>query len=107
MQIKMDGGYTLKTLTVNGVDFLPMASFDKATLTYTLMLSCIREDKHIQAEAEKLSQDGPVADAGTEENNTILPILIAVAAAAVTVTVLAGGAVVIVATRARKKGRKQ
>ena len=105
VQIKMDGGYTLKTLTVNGADYLPMASFDKTTLTYTLTISGIREDKHIQAEAEKLSQDGPVADAGAEqnENKKSLTVIIAVAAAAV----VALGVVAAVVIRARKKGHKQ
>ncbi len=106
VQIKVDGGYTLKSLTVNDVDFLPMASYDKTTLTYTLTVSGIREDKHIQAQAEKLSQDGPVADAGLEgnENKTNLPVIIAVAVLAVAVL---GGAAVAVVTRARKKGQKQ
>ena len=104
VQIKMDGGYTLKSLTVNGVDFLPMASFDKTTLTYTLTISHIREDKHIQAEAEKLSQDGPVAENAGEGNKINLPVILAVAA--VSAAALCG-AVVMVAARARKKGRKQ
>lgn len=106
VQIKMDGGYTLKTLTVNGVDFLPMVSYDKTTLTYTLTISGIREDKHIQAQAEKLSQDGPVADAAAEQNSskmTNLPVIIAVVVASVAVL----GAIAVVATKARKKGRKQ
>ena len=104
VQIKMDGGYILKTLTVNGVDFLPMVSFDKTTLTYTLTISGIREDKHIQAEAERLSQNGPVADAGAEqsENEKSLTVIIAVAAAAV----VALGVVAAVVIRARKKGHK-
>ena len=107
VQIKMNGGYTLKSLLVNEVDFLPMASYDKTTLTYTLTISGIREDKHIQAQAEKVSQDGPVAvvtatENGSDANN--LPVIIAVAALAVAVL---GGAVVIVVLRARKKGQKQ
>ena len=105
VQIKVDGGYVLKSLTVNGVDFLPMARYDKTTLTYTLILSNIREDKHIQAQAEKLSQDGPVADVSEEnENETNLIAVIAVAALSVAVL---GGAIVTVVARARKKGQKQ
>ncbi len=106
VQIKMDGGYTLKSLLINGVDFLPMVSYDKTTLTYTLTISGIREDKHIQAQAEKLSQDGPVADGAAEENEnkTNLPVIIAVAVLFVAVL---GGVIVTVVTRARKKGQKQ
>jgi len=105
VQIKMDGGYVLKSLTVNGADFLPMARYDKTALTYTLTLSGIREDKHIQAQAEKVLQDGPVADGATEEKeNTNLPTIIAVAVLCVAAL---GGAVAVVATRAKKKGRKQ
>ncbi len=105
VHIKMDGGYTLKSLTVNEVDFLPMVSYDKTTLTYTLTISGIREDKHIQAEAEKSSQDGPVAESGNtnDEGKTSLPIIIAVVAASVAVL----GAIVTVVIRAGKKGRKQ
>ena len=104
VQIKVDGGYRLQSLTVNEKDFLPMAVFDKTTLTYTLVLSGIREDKQIRAQAEKLSQEGPVAEAVTEEaeDGTNLPLIIAVAAA-----VILSGAVVAVVARARKKGRKQ
>ena len=107
VQIKMDGGYTLKSLTVNEVDFLPMASYDKTTLTYTLTISGVREDKHIQAQAEKLSTDGPVAAVvtGQDENKTEnLPLLIAVAAVSAAVL---GGVVAIAVIRVRKKGRKQ
>ncbi|MBQ6832102.1 MAG: hypothetical protein IJO28_05645 [Oscillospiraceae bacterium] len=105
VQIKMDGGYVLKSLTVNGADFLPMARYDKTALTYTLTLSGIREDKHIQAQAEKILQDGLVADGATEEKeNTNLPTIIAVAVLCVAAL---GGAVAVVATRAKKKGRKQ
>ena len=106
VQIKMDGGYTLKSLLINEVDFLPMVSYNKTTLTYTLTISGIREDKHIQARAEKLSQDGPVAAAGLEENEnkTNLPVILAVAAVSVAVL---GGVIAAVVTRARKKGRKQ
>ena len=105
VQIKVDGGYTLKSLTVNGVDFLPMARYDKTTLTYTLTISDIRENKHIQAQAEKLSQDGPVADVVAEDQNeTNLPVILAVAV--LTVAVL-GGVVITAVTRARKKGQKQ
>ena len=69
------------------------------------LVSGIREDKHIQAEAEKLSQDGPVADTGAEqnENKKSLTVIIAVAAAAV----VALGVVAAVVIRARKKGHKQ
>ena len=107
VQIKMDGGYTLKSLTVNGVDFLPMASYDKTTLTYTLSISNIREDKHIQAQAEKLSTDGPVAAVVAEQNEsktTNRPLVIAIAVVAVAVL---GGVVAIAVIRVRKKERKQ
>ena len=105
VQIKMDGGYVLKSLTVNGADFLPMARYDKTALTYTLTLSGIREDKHLQAQAEKILQEGPVADGATEEKETKnLPTIIAVAVLCVAAL---GGAVAVVATRAKKKGRKQ
>ena len=105
VQIKMDGGYILKSLTVNGVDFLPMASYDKTTLTYTLTISGIREDKHIQAQAEKLSQDGPVASViaeKTEDKTTSLLFVIATIA-----VVVLGGVIAVVAIRVKKKGRKQ
>ena len=69
VQIKVDGGYTLKTLTVNGVDFLPMASYDKTTLTYTLTIRGIREDKHIQAQCEKIVVFAPVSDYVHEEGS--------------------------------------
>ena len=42
-------------------------SYDKTTLTYTLTISGVREDKHIQAQAEKLSEEGPVAEAVTRQ----------------------------------------
>ena len=106
VQIKMDGGYTLKSLTVNGADYLPMASYDKTTLTYTLTIRGIREDKHITAQAEKLSQDGPVAEAGNSkaESKTNLTVIIGIAVAAVVILV---GAVIVVVTKARKKEQKQ
>jgi len=103
VQIKVDGGYTLKSLLVNDVDFLSMASYDKTTLTYTLTISGVRENKHIQAQAEKLSEEGPVAEAGAEEeeNKMNLPLILAVAVLAVAAL---GGAVFLVVNRARKKG---
>ena len=106
VQIKVDGGYTLKSLTVNDVDFLPMVSYDKTTLTYTLTISGIREDKHIQAQAEKLSQDGPVAAVQAEQNEdqtNNLPLMIAIAAASVAIL---GGVVAVVVKRSKKKVQK-
>ena len=106
IQIKMNGGYALKSLTVNEVDFLPMASYDKATLTYTLTVSGIREDKHIQAQAEKLSADGPVAAVvpEVEEKETNWPVIIAIAAASL---VVLGGVAFAVVMIVRKKGHKE
>jgi len=106
VQIKMDGGYTLKSLTVNGVDFLPMVSYDKTTLTYTLTISGIREDKHLLAQAEKVVEDGPVAAASAEKNTdeTNLPFIIIITVLAVAAL---GGAAAIVVIRAKKKGHKQ
>ena len=106
VQIKVDGGYTLKSLTVNDVDFLPMASYNKTTLTYTLTISGIRGDKHIQAQAEKLSQDGPVAAVQAEQNEdqtNNLPLIIAIAAASVAIL---GGVVAVVVKRSKKKVQK-
>ena len=96
VQIKVDGGYTLKSLTVNGVDFLPMASYDKTTLTYTLTLRGIREDKHIQAQCEKVVVIAPVADyvpgdaSGTETGNNKpnLPVILSIGA--ISAVVVAG-----------------
>ena len=78
-------------------------SYDKTTLTYTLTISGVRENKHIQAQAEKLSEEGPVAEAGAEEeeNKMNLPLILAVAVLAVAAL---GGAGFLVVNRARKKG---
>ncbi|MBQ8757172.1 MAG: hypothetical protein IJZ48_02880 [Oscillospiraceae bacterium] len=107
VQIKVDGGYVLNSLTVNGADFLPMASYDKTTLTYTVTIRGIREDKHIVVQAEKLSTDGPVAAVVAEQNEsktTNRPLVIVIAAVAVAVL---GGVVAIAVIRVRKKERKQ
>ena len=105
VQIKVDGGYALKSLTVNGVDFLQMASYDKTTLTYTLTIRNIREDKQIQAQAEKLASDSLVADGAAEQESKINVALI-VAIAVLSVAVLGGVAIVAVKS-AKKKGQKQ
>ena len=110
VQIKVDGGYTLKTLTVNGVDFLPMVSYDKTTLTYTLTIRGIREDKHIQAQAEKVVVNAPVADyvpdaapkteAQKNTNHTVIYV------AAVLAVVVVAVAVVLVVRGKKKKEQK-
>ena len=109
VKIKVEGGYTLSSLLVNDTDYLPMASYDRKTLTYTLTISGIREDKHIRAEAAELSEEGPVADATevAEEHKDNNAVIITAAAAAVAVLAAATAVLTIRAKKKRAQGNEK
>jgi len=104
VQIQVDGGYRLTSLLVNGVEFLPMASYDKTTLSYTLVLSGIREDKRIEVQAQKFTEDAPIAEGGAQKADSGFdPVVIAVIAGAM---VLLGGAVILLRKKTGKREQK-
>ena len=86
-----------------------MASYDRKTLTYTLTISGIREDKHIRAEAAELSEEGPVADATevAEEHKDNNAVIITAAAAGAAVLAAATAVLTIRAKKKRAQGNEK
>ena len=106
VQIKVEKGYALDKILINGEDYTAVFRYDALEGAYVGTISGIREDKEIEVSAVKEEKNEPISSVGviTKDDTAKTPgYVVAIIIAAATLCLVGAGMVIVIVLK-RKKG---